>query len=97
MPCARLTDLLTDEPTPDRLALALNMSRALLLGNLSAHSPSFSQLLDHTCEAQALVLLAEPTLSLKQIASRLELSSASILARAHSVAGATPPRSPIAA
>lgn len=79
---ARLTDLLTDDPTLDQLALALNISRALLVGNLRAHGLSFSQLLDQTREAQALVLLADPSLCLEQVASKLGLSSTSSLARA---------------
>lgn len=79
---ARLTDLLAVEPTPERLANALNISPALLLANLRAHALSFSQLLDQAREAQALVLLAEPGLSLEQVTCKLGLSSTSSLARA---------------
>ncbi|MNN73137.1 HTH-type transcriptional regulator VirS [compost metagenome] len=43
---------------------------------------TFSQLLDQAREAQALVLLANPTLSLEQVADKLGFSSASSLVRA---------------
>jgi AraC-like DNA-binding protein len=79
---ARLADMLTESPSVEQLAIALDISPALLRRNLSSQGLSFSQLLDQAREAQALVLLANPALSLEQVASKLGFSSASSLVRA---------------
>lgn len=79
---ARLAEMFTDAPNLERLAMALEISTPLLRKNLSEQGVTFSQLLDQAREAQALVLLANPTLSLEQVADRLGFSSASSLVRA---------------
>ncbi|PBJ07712.1 helix-turn-helix domain-containing protein [Pseudomonas sp. ACN5] len=79
---ARLAEMLTGEPDLELLSRALEISPALLSSNLSQQDLSFNQLLDQAREAQALVLLANPALSLEQVASQLGFSSASSLGRA---------------
>lgn len=79
---ARLAEMLPNAPDLAQLAKALEISPALLRANLSLQDLSFSQLLDQAREAQALILLANPALSLEQVASQLGFSSASSLARA---------------
>lgn len=79
---SRLADMLTDAPGVEQLATALDISPGLLRHNLHSQGLTFSQLLDQAREAQALVLLANPALSLDQVASRLGFSSTSSLVRA---------------
>lgn len=80
--CARLTEVLTSDPSLEGLARMLVISPALLRANLTRQGVSFPQLLDQSRAAQALVLLADPSLSLEQVASRIGLSSASSFTRA---------------
>lgn len=79
---ARLADLLTDNPSIEHLSIALNISPALLRRNLHDQRITFGQLLDQTRESKALMLLADPVLSLDQVASELGFSSTSSLVRA---------------
>lgn len=79
---ARLAEMLTDAPKIEELAQALDISAQVLRHNLSEQGLTFSQLLDQAREAHALVLLANPNLSLDQVASKLGFSSASSLVRA---------------
>lgn len=79
---ARLAEMLTDTPEIEGLATALDISTQVLRHNLSEQGLTFSQLLDQARAAHALVLLANPNLSLDQVASKLGFSSASSLVRA---------------
>lgn len=79
---ARLANMLSDTPDIEQLAKALDIRASLLRQNLTEQGLTFSRLLDQAREAQALVLLANQTLSLKQVASRLGYSSTSSLVRA---------------
>ncbi|MGE8065999.1 AraC family transcriptional regulator ligand-binding domain-containing protein [Pseudomonas sp. NPDC089569] len=79
---ARLAGMLADDPTVEQLAAALDISAPLVRRNLSEQGLTFSRLLDQAREAQALVLLGDPALSLVQVANRLGFSSSSSLVRA---------------
>ncbi|WP_185754772.1 MULTISPECIES: AraC family transcriptional regulator [Pseudomonas] len=79
---SRLADMLTETPDVQQLATELDICPKLLRRNLTSQGLTFSQLLDQAREAQALVLLANPALSLEQVASKLGFSSTSSLVRA---------------
>lgn len=79
---ARLANLLATDVNATRLAENLGLPESQLQQSLRQYGLSFAQLLDQTREAQTLLLLANPGLSLEQIAERVGFRSATSLAKA---------------
>lgn len=79
---ARLVDLLPNSPSLPRLAEALQLPLERLQHSLNDQQTSFAQLLDQTRQAQAQQMLALPSLSIDQVATRVGFSSSSALIRA---------------
>lgn len=79
---AQLASQLAGDASAERLAAALGLPAEQLQHSLQQHGLKFAQLLDQTREAQTLLLLANPSLSLEQIATRVGFSSATGLAKA---------------
>ncbi|TDF86257.1 AraC family transcriptional regulator [Pseudomonas sp. H9] len=79
---AQLAGMLMNNPTLAGLAAYLGLSDRQLQGMLRKQQMTFSTLLDQTREAQVLVMLSIPELSLKEIAQRVGFSKADHLIRA---------------